>query len=74
MNILNKVIKRTFSIRNKNLIEAIPKNFGINLTTNKTFFVKTKLNENINHLKIYDVKMNKFIKCSTFNMSTSNLF
>jgi len=73
MNILNKVISKTSSIRNKKLIEAIPKCIGMHITSNKSFFVKTEINDKYNLLKIKDFDLNKFNKFSKFNMSTSKI-
>lgn len=73
MNILNKAISKTNALKNKKLIEAIPKNFGLNLVSNKTFFVKTNLNFNYNVQKFSNCSTNSFSKLSKFNMSTSKI-
>jgi len=73
MNILNKAISKTNAIRNKKLIEAIPKNFGFNIVSNKTFFVKNDFNGNFNLEKFNILSLNLFSKFSKFNLSTSNI-
>lgn len=71
MNILNKVISKTNTIRNKKLFDAIPKSFAINMVSNKTFFVKTVLNAKYNYGKFDNLSLNSFNKTSKFHMSTS---
>ncbi len=73
MNILYKVISKSNAIKNKKLIEAIPKTFGLNLISNKFFFIKTEFNVNYNYEKNEKLSLNPFNKYSKFNMSSSKI-
>ncbi len=73
MNILNRVISKTNYLKNKKLIEAIPKNFGLNFVSNKTFFIKNDSKANYKNEIINNLSLNSFNKFSKYNMSTSNI-
>ncbi len=71
MNILNKVISKSGTIRNYRLLGKIPRTLGINNLQRKTFF--NKVNENWNKSLIQGENMNGNIinKFTKFSMSSS---
>lgn len=74
MNILNKVISKSNALKPKKLLEAVPKAFGLQFISNKTFFVQNV--HNVNY-KIANLEINNthsLNKITKFNLATSKSF